>query len=81
VVNAVVRGDVLLKDGLIQAIGKIPRKVLEAAGKDLVEFDAKGGWVTPGSSDPANPPEELRRMRSRNLRSSLTFGRGFIARP
>lgn len=44
----VIRGDILLDKGLIQALGRIPSALLITSGDDLVTIDAKGAWVSPG---------------------------------
>lgn len=43
----VVEGDLLLDKGLIKGFGKLDSDVLMAY-TDLVTFDARGAWVTPG---------------------------------
>jgi hypothetical protein len=47
----IVEGDILLDKGLIKAVGYVPRSTLNAFHKDLVIFDAKDAWVTPGIVD------------------------------
>ncbi|KAG8926199.1 hypothetical protein FRC02_009071 [Tulasnella sp. 418] len=43
----VITGDVFLEDGLIKAVGDVPKKLIHAAGAKLVVHDAEGAWVTP----------------------------------
>ena len=45
---SVIHGDILLQDGLIKVVGKIPTKLIRDAGANLVRLDAGGAWVTPG---------------------------------
>ncbi|KAG8958226.1 hypothetical protein FRC03_009340 [Tulasnella sp. 419] len=47
----VITGDVFLEDGLIKAVGDVPKKLIHAAGAKLVVHDAEGAWVTPGIFD------------------------------
>lgn len=44
----VVRGDILLDKGIIQAVGGIKPSVLRAYGAELVVHDVAGAWVSPG---------------------------------
>ena len=43
----VVHGDLLLDQGLVKDIGKIPQSRI-ASAFDLTVVDANGAWVTPG---------------------------------
>jgi cytosine/adenosine deaminase-related metal-dependent hydrolase len=43
----VVRGDVLLDQGLVKAVGVVEQGLLKGL-EGLVEYDARGAWVTPG---------------------------------
>jgi hypothetical protein len=43
----VVRGDVLLDQGLVKAVGVVEHRLLKGL-EGLVEYDARGAWVTPG---------------------------------
>lgn len=43
----VVKGDLLLDKGIIKGLGKLDSNVLSMY-TDLVTFDARGAWVTPG---------------------------------
>ena len=48
----VIFGDVLLDNGIIQAVGYIPQGILERSeGNDLHIIDAKNAWLTPGLVD------------------------------
>ncbi|TFK55529.1 composite domain of metallo-dependent hydrolase [Heliocybe sulcata] len=46
----IVYGDVLLDQGIVKAVGKVPRS-LYAPLENITVVDAKGAWVTPGLVD------------------------------
>lgn len=46
--DAVVQGDVFLQNGIIKAVGDVPKVLLHNAGKNLESLNAYGAWVTPG---------------------------------
>jgi hypothetical protein len=46
----VVRGDVLVDKGLIQAIGRVPNSLVDGR-RDLEVLEANGAWLTPGLVD------------------------------
>lgn len=43
----ILKGDLLLDQGLIKAVGKLDNALLRGL-KDLVVYDAHGAWVSPG---------------------------------
>jgi hypothetical protein len=51
----VVKGSILLGNGIIQAIGGVPERLL-APWEDLEVYDLDGAWVTPGSESRNVPP-------------------------
>ena len=44
----VIKGDILLDKGLIQAFGHVPSTKFTSLSRNIDTFDAKGAWVTPG---------------------------------
>ncbi|KAJ7600925.1 carbohydrate esterase family 9 protein [Mycena floridula] len=48
--HEVVVGDVLLHNGIIKGVGKVPSKLFRTFGQDIVTVDAAGRWLTPGKS-------------------------------
>lgn len=45
----VIKGDLLLHNGLIKDVGNVDRAILDSIrAEDLVTVDAKGAWVSPG---------------------------------
>jgi hypothetical protein len=43
----IVKGDILLDGGIIQAVGSVPKDLISKS-ENLVSFDAHGAWVTTG---------------------------------
>lgn len=47
----VIRGDILIENGIFKSVGPISRDALDAFGNDLIIIDAKNSWITPGIVD------------------------------
>ncbi|KAG9004460.1 hypothetical protein FRB94_002331 [Tulasnella sp. JGI-2019a] len=47
----VIQGDILLKNGLVWAVGQIPNELVQEAGANIEHINAFGSWVTPGIFD------------------------------
>ena len=44
----IIHGDIFLDKGLIKAIGRIDKELVDHSQKDFETVDAHGAWVTPG---------------------------------
>lgn len=47
----VIRGDLLLENGLIKGVGHISQSILTNLADDLVTIDVRNAWITPGLVD------------------------------
>lgn len=45
-------GDILLDKGIIKAVGRVPRALLDAVGPKLVVKNVHEAWVSPGMFNP-----------------------------
>ena len=44
----IIKGELLLENGLIKAFGHIPKKMVDKLDGDFLTVDVYGAWVTPG---------------------------------
>lgn len=44
----IIKGDILLRNGLIKAFGHVPKMLVDNLEGDATVIDAKGSWVSPG---------------------------------